>query len=134
MLKGFRDFLIRGNAIDLGVAIVIGAAFNGIVNALVRDFITPIIGIARGKSDFANVYFSINNSKFMVGDFINNLISFFIVATVVYFFIVLPMNTLMKKVAQGKKIEPETKTCPECLSLIPSKATRCKFCTAILSK
>ena len=134
MLKGFRDFLIRGNAIDLAVAVVIGAAFNGIVNALVRDFITPIIGIARGTRDFANFYFTINNSKFMVGDFINNLISFFIVSFVVYFFIVLPMNAVMKKVVKGKKVESDSKTCPECLSLIPLKAKRCKFCTAILLK
>lgn len=134
MLKGFRDFILRGNVIDLAVAVVIGGAFGTIVTALVKDLITPIIGALGGQPDFSSLYFTINNSKFMIGDFLNALIGFLIIAAVIYFLIVLPMNTLMKKLKSGEKHDPTEKTCPECLSLIPIKATRCKFCTAVLKK
>ena len=131
MMKGFRDFILRGNVIDLAVAVVIGAAFSSIVTALVKDLITPLIAAIGGKPDFSNIFFTINGSKFMVGDFINALISFLIMAAVIYFLIVLPMNTVMKRINSGKTVDPKEKTCPECLSLIPIKAKRCKYCTTI---
>jgi large conductance mechanosensitive channel len=130
MLKGFRDFILRGNVIDLAVAVVIGAAFSAIVKALVTDLITPLIGAIGGKRDFSEIYFTINNSKFMVGDFINALISFLIISAVIYFLVVLPMNKFITRVKRGEKVDPSDKTCPECLSLIPIKAKRCKFCTS----
>ena len=130
MLKGFRDFLLRGNVVDLAVAVVIGSAFGAIVNALVKDLITPLIGAIGGQPDFSNIVFTINKSDFLVGDFLNALISFLIIASVIYFLVVLPMNSIVKKLKSGEKFDPMEKTCPECLSLIPLKAKRCKFCTA----
>jgi len=130
MLKGFRDFLLRGNVVDLAVAVVIGGAFGAIVNALVKDLITPLIGAIGGQPDFSNIVFTINKSDFLVGDFLNALISFLIIASVIYFLVVLPMNGIVKKLKSGEKFDPMEKTCPECLSLIPLKAKRCKFCTA----
>lgn len=130
MLKGFRDFIMRGNVIDLAVAVVIGGAFSQIVNALVKDIITPFIGALGGKPDFSGVSFTINNSKFLVGDFLNAVISFTIISAVIYFFIVLPMGKIMAKVKSGEKVEPTEKTCPQCLSSIPIRAKRCKFCTS----
>ena len=112
-IKGFRDFILRGNVIDLAVAVVIGAAFSSIVTALVKDLITPLIAAIGGKPDFSNIFFTINGSKFMVGDFINALISFLIMAGVIYFLIVLPMNTVMKRINSGKTVDPKEKTCPE---------------------
>ena len=134
MLKGFRDFILRGNIVDLAVAVVIGGAFGTIVTALVKDLITPLIAAIGGKPDFSNLFFTLNGSKFMIGDFINALISFLIVAAVIYFLIVLPMNNIMKKINSGKKIDPTEKSCPQCLSLIPVKARRCRYCTSILKK
>jgi large conductance mechanosensitive channel len=129
MLKGFRDFILRGNVIDLAVAVVIGGAFGTIVTALVKDLITPLIAAIGGKPDFSNLFFTINGSKFMIGDFVNALISFLIMAAVIYFLIVLPMNAVMKRINSGKNVDPTEKTCPECLSQIPIKAKRCKYCT-----
>jgi large conductance mechanosensitive channel len=134
MLKGFRDFILRGNVIDLAVAVVIGGAFGTVVAALVKDLITPLIAAIGGKPDFSNLFFTVNGSKFMAGDFINALISFLIIAAVIYFLIVLPMNSIMKKINSGKNVDPTEKTCPECLSLIPIKAKRCKYCTAAQKK
>ena len=134
MLKGFRDFILRGNVLDLAVAVVIGGAFSSIVNALVKDIITPLIGAFGGKPDFSQLYFTVNGSKFMIGDFLNALTSFIIIAAVIYFFVVTPMNKLMERVKKGEKVDPTEKACPECLSLIPLKAHRCKFCTAVLKK
>ena len=130
MLKGFRDFLMRGNVVDLAVGVVIGGAFGSIVTALVKDLITPLIGAIGGKPDFSGVYFTINHSKFLVGDFLNAVISFLIIAAVIYFFVVLPMNRMMARLKKGEKVDPTEKACPECLSQIPLKAKRCKFCTA----
>ena len=130
MLKGFRDFLLRGNVVDLAVAVVIGSAFGAIVNALVKDLITPLIGAIGGQPDFSNIVFTINKSDFLIGDFLNALISFLIIASVIYFLVVLPMNGIVKKLKSGEKFDPMEKTCPECLSLISLKAKRCKFCTA----
>lgn len=131
MVKGFRDFLMRGNVIDLAVGVMIGGAFGAIVTALVKDIITPFIGALGGTPDFSGITFEINKSKFMVGDFLNAVISFVIIAAVIYFFIVIPMNKLM---AMKKKevADPTEKACPECLSMIPIKASRCKFCTAAI--
>lgn len=129
-MKGFRDFLFRGNVVDLAVAVVIGGAFSAVVNALVKDIVTPIIGAIGGKPDFSGIFFTINGSKFMIGDFMNAVVSFVIVAAVIYFFIVIPMNQIMSKLKREEKKDPSDKTCPECLSSIPLKAKRCKFCTA----
>jgi large conductance mechanosensitive channel len=134
MFKGFRDFILRGNVIDLAVAVVIGGAFGSIVTALVKDIITPLIGAIGGTPDFSNLVFTLNGSKFLIGDFLNALISFLIISAVIYFLVVLPMNTIMAKMKKGEKVDPTNKTCPECLSQIPLKATRCKFCTAVLKK
>jgi len=134
ILKGFRDFILRGNVIDLAVAVVIGAAFNSIVSSLVKDLITPLIGAIGGEPDFSNIVFTINGSKFLIGDFLNSLISFLIISSVIYFLVVLPINQLMKRIKSGEKSDPTEKTCEECLSRIPLKAKRCKYCTSVQKK
>jgi large conductance mechanosensitive channel len=131
MLKGFKQFLLRGNVIDLAVAVVIGAAFGAVVAALVKDLITPIITAIVGKPDFSQVKFTVNSSQFLVGDFINALVSFVLIAAAVYFFVVVPVNAVMARVRRGQAPpDPTTKTCPECLSTIPIQARRCAFCTS----
>ena len=129
MLKGFRDFILRGNVMDLAVAVIIGAAFTAIVNSLVGDVLNPLIAAVVGKPDFSAVVLHVGNGVVKIGNFFNAVISFLIIACVVYFFIVLPVNTLM---ARMKKPDappgPETKTCPECLSTIPKAARRCASC------
>lgn len=132
MFKGFRDFILRGNVVDLAVAVVIGAAFSNIVNSLVKDLITPFIAAIGGKPNFSGIYFTINHSKFMVGDFINALISFLIIAAVIYFAIVMPMNKIMARIKKGEKVDPTEKSCPQCLSMIPIKAKKCKYCTSLV--
>jgi large conductance mechanosensitive channel len=132
MLKGFRDFILRGNVIDLAVAVVIGGAFGNIVKALVEGIITPLIGALGGQPNFSRLSFTINNSKFLVGDFLNAILSFLIISTVIYFVVVLPTNSLIKKLKGKEQANPSEKTCPECLSSIPAKANRCKYCTAKL--
>ncbi len=132
MLKGFKDFILRGNMVDLAVAVVIGAAFSSIINSLVKDLITPLIAAIGGKPDFSNIYFTVNKSRFMIGDFLNSLISFLIISAVVYFFVIMPINKIMDRMKSGKSPDPTEKACPECLSLILIKARRCKFCTAVL--
>jgi large conductance mechanosensitive channel len=134
MLQGFKQFILKGNVVDLAVGVVIGGAFGAIVTALVKDIITPIIGAIGGKPDFSAINFTINNSKFLIGDFLNAVISFLIIATVIYFFVVVPMNKMMAKMKRGEKVDPTEKTCPQCLSMIPLKAKRCKFCTSIVEK
>lgn len=131
MIKGFRDFILRGNVVDLAVAVVIGGAFGSVVTALVKDMITPLIGAFGGQPDFSSFSLTLNNSKFMVGDFLNALLSFIIIAGVIYFFVVMPMNHIMEKVKKGEKVDPTEKTCSDCLSLIPVKARRCKYCTSV---
>ncbi len=128
MLKGFGQFIARGNVIDLAVAVVVGAAFGSIVNSLVKDLITPLIAAIAGKPDFSAITFTLNNSKFAVGDFINALVSFVLIASAVYFFVVLPMNTVMLRTGLKKEDAP-VKECAQCLSQIPAAARRCKFCT-----
>jgi large conductance mechanosensitive channel len=130
MLKGFRDFILRGNVIDLAVAVVIGAAFKSVVDAVVKDFITPLIAAIGGKPDFSRLTFTINNSQFFYGDFINQVISFLIIAAVIYYLIVLPMNRLMSLRKTEEAVSEVTRECPFCLSRIPQAATRCAFCTS----
>jgi large conductance mechanosensitive channel len=130
-MKGFKQFLMRGNVVDLAVAVVIGAAFGAVVTALVKDLITPLIAAVVGKPDFSAIVFTVNASKFMIGDFINALVSFFLIAAAIYFFVVLPVNTLMARLRRGEAPpDPTTKECPECLSVIPIAARRCAFCTS----
>jgi large conductance mechanosensitive channel len=134
MLKGFREFLFRGNVVDLAVAVVIGAAFGAIVTALVKDLITPLIAALVGKPDFSALSFTLNNSKFLYGDFLNAVVSFLLIATAIYFFVVLPMNAINRRFAKpAAPAEPATKQCPECLSTIPAAARRCAHCTAVLA-
>ena len=130
-MKGFKAFLMRGNVIDLAVAVVIGAAFGAVVTALVKDLLTPLIAAIVGKPDFSAITFEVNGSKFLIGNFINNVLSFVFIAMAVYFFVVLPMNTLMARMRRGQAPpDPTTKPCPECLSTIPIAARRCAFCTS----
>jgi len=134
MLKGFREFLLRGNVIDLAVAVVIGGAFGAVVTALVKDLITPLIAAIVGKPDFSAISFTVNGSQFPVGDFINALISFLLVGAAVYFFVVVPMNAFMARMRRGEApADPTTKKCPECLSDVPIGARRCAACTSALS-
>ncbi len=133
MLKDFKKFILRGNVVDLAVAVVIGAAFTGIVQSFVKDLMTPLIAAIGGKPDFSNLYFTINNSRFMYGDFLNAIISFVLVASVVFFFVVQPINKLVTYSNRNKDAEePTEKKCPECLSEIPKDAKRCAFCTTKL--
>lgn len=134
MLQGFKNFIMKGNVVDMAVGVVIGVAFGNVVSALVKDLVTPFIGAFGGKPDFSTVSFTINNSRFMIGEFINALISFLTVSAVIYFFIVLPMNKLTERMKSGKSMDPTDKTCPECLSLIPIKARRCKYCAVVVGK
>jgi len=135
MLQGFKQFILRGNVLDLAVAVVMGVAFGAVVTALVKDLITPFIAAIVGKPDFSAIEFTINGSKFPIGDFINAVISFFLIAAAVYFFIVLPMNTLLARMRRGEAApDPTTKKCAECLSEIPIAARRCAFCTSPLAE
>jgi len=127
-VKGFREFLARGNLVDLAVAVVIGTAFTAVVAALVADLITPLIAAIFGKPDFNSLTFTINHSTFRYGAFFNALISFLIIAAVVYFLIVTPMAALLARMSRNKAATE--RDCPECLSSIPIAARRCKYCTA----
>jgi large conductance mechanosensitive channel len=130
-MKGFKQFIMRGNVLDLAVAVVIGAAFGATVTALVKDLLTPLIAAIVGKRDFSAITFEVNASKFLIGDFINALVSFILVATAVYFFVVLPMNALQARMRRGEApADPTSKECPECLSSIPIAAKRCAFCAS----
>ncbi len=130
MLKDFKTFLLRGNVVDLAVAVVVGAAFGAVVAALVRDILTPIIALIFGKPNFAALSFTINSSHFAYGDFINALFAFLTVAAAVFFFVVQPVNALMRRRRTQPDVESETRTCTECLSDIPRQARRCAFCTS----
>lgn len=127
-LKGFRQFILRGNVVDLAVGVVIGAAFTSIVNSLVKDLLTPLVAAIFRQPDFSGLYFTLNHSRFMYGSFINALVSFLIVASTVYFFVVIPINTLIAKARKEAPEDPTTKKCPECLSEIPKEAKRCAHC------
>jgi large conductance mechanosensitive channel len=129
-MNGFRKFILRGNVVDLAVAVVIGASFAALVTALVKDIITPIIGIFGGFPDFSSIYFSVNNSHFLIGDLINAAVAFVVLAVIIYFLVVLPVNTLTERFSPTPAPPVKTRECPECLSKIPVKARRCAFCTA----
>lgn len=128
---GFKSFLLRGNVVDLAVGVVIGAAFGTVVTAFTKDLLTPLIAAIVHQPDFSAIQFVINGSKFLIGDFINALISFLLVATAVYYFVVLPVSALMARMNRSKvPVDPTTKKCPECMSEIPIPARRCAFCTS----
>ena len=134
MLKGFRQFLLRGNVIDLAVAVVIGGAFGALVSALVKDLLTPLIAAVVGKPDFSALAFEINGSKFLIGDFVNALVTFLLIAAAVYFFVVVPVNAFMARMRRGEAPpDPTTRKCPECLSEVPVAARRCANCTSALT-
>ena len=131
MLKGFREFVLRGNVVDLAVGVVMGAAFGAVVSAFVKDLLTPIIAAFAGKPDFSGFSFEFNGAKFLYGDFLNAVISFLLIAAAVYYFVVLPVNTLMKRFE--KQALPDKKKCPECRSDIPLDARKCAFCTSVIA-
>ena len=133
MLSGFRQFVLRGNVLDLAVAVVIGGAFGAVVTALVKDLITPLIAAAVGQPDFSAIVFVVNGSRFLIGDFINALLSFLLIAAAVYFFVIAPLNALVARRRRGETpADPTTKKCAECLSEVPIAARRCAFCTSPL--
>lgn len=135
MLQGFKQFMLRGNVLDLAVAVVMGAAFGAVVSALVKDLITPLIAAVVGKPDFSAIEFTVHGSKFPIGDFINAVVSFILIGVAVYFFIVLPVNKLMARMRRGETTpDPTTKKCPECLSDVPIAARRCAYCTSPLTQ
>ncbi len=130
MLKEFREFILRGNLVDLAVAVVVGTAFGAVVSALVKDLITPLIGALGGQPDFSKLTFTINGSRFLYGDFINALVAFLMIAAVVFFLVIKPVNALMARFQPAPAVDLETRVCPECISDIPVAATRCAFCTS----
>ena len=129
-MKDFKEFLLRGNLVDLAVAVVIGLAFAAVISALVADLITPLIAAIGGKPDFGNLSFTINGSHFLYGHFINALITFVVIAAVVFYLVIKPVNALMARRRTEPPVAEETRPCPECLSEIPLAARRCAFCTA----
>ena len=129
-MKGFRKFVLRGNVVDLAVAVVIGAAFGTVVQALVKDLITPLLGAFGGVPDFSALFFTVNTSKFLIGDFINAVLAFVLLAVIVYYLVVLPVERLMDRFAPTSAPPASTRECPFCLSKIPVKARRCAFCTS----
>jgi large conductance mechanosensitive channel len=133
MLKEFRQFILRGNLVDLAVAVVVGTAFTALINSLVKTIFTPLIAAIFGKPDFSNLTFTINGSRFLYGQFINSLITFVIVAVVMFFFVVKPVNALLERFKPEPKVDQETHECPECLSDIPVGARRCAFCTTVVA-
>lgn len=133
LASDFKAFILRGNVVDLAVGIVIGTAFGLVVAALVKDLITPIIAAIGGTPDFSAIHFTINNSIFHIGDFINAVISFLVIAAAVFFFVVKPVNALMNLRKTETPVLPTTRDCPYCLSSVPLQATRCAFCTSELN-
>jgi len=133
MIGEFRAFILRGNLVDLAVAVVIGTAFTAVVNALVKDLITPFIAAVGGEPNFAGLTFEINGSEFLYGDFINAALTFLIVAAVMFFLVVKPVNALLDRFQTEEPVQEETRECPHCISQIPVRASRCGFCTSELS-
>ena len=129
-MKGFKAFLLRGNVVDLAIAVVIAVAFGLVIVAFVKDLITPLIAALGGQPDFASLYFTINKSKFLYGDFIDALLGFVIIAAVIYLFVVIPYTALVARSRKEPPPDPTIKKCPECLSDIPAGARRCAFCTS----
>ncbi len=132
MLKGFRQFILRGNVVDLAVGVVMGAAFGAVVTSIVKDLLTPLIAAIVGKPDFSAIAVSVRGSNLMIGNFLNAAISFLLIAAAVYFFIVTPVNALIARARKQPPADPTTKKCPECLSEIPLDARRCAHCTSKL--
>jgi large conductance mechanosensitive channel len=131
MLKGFKQFVFRGNVLDLAVAVVIGAAFGKVVAGLVADLLTPLIAMIVGKPDFSAVNFTVNGTIFKLGDFVNDVVSFLMVAAAIYFFVIAPVNAINERRRRGEAPpDPTTKKCPECLTEIPIAAKRCCACTS----
>jgi large conductance mechanosensitive channel len=130
MLSEFKKFILRGNVVDLAVAVVIGAAFGAVVTSLVKNLITPLIAAIGGNPDFSDLSFTLNNAQFNYGTFLNDLISFLLIAAVIFFLIIRPLNALFARLSRGEEVDPEpaTQHCPECISEIPIAATRCAFC------
>lgn len=132
MAGGFKQFLLRGNVVDMAVGIVVGAAFATVVSAFTKDMLTPLIAAIFQTPNFAALFFTINKSKFLYGNFINALIAFLIVSAVVYYFVVVPMNRLVARSHKEPPADPTTRKCPECLSEIPIGAKRCAHCTSVI--
>ena len=132
LVKEFRQFLLRGNVVDLAIAVVIGIAFGLVIAALVKDILTPLIAAIAGKQDFSNLTFMLHKSLFRYGDFINALIAFVLVAAALFFFVVLPINRLIARSRKQPPADPTTRKCPECLSEIPIEARRCAHCTSVV--
>ena len=131
-MQGFKQFLLRGNVVDMAVGIVIGAAFGTVVSSFVKDLLTPFIAAIVRTPDFSKMAFEINSSKFLIGDFVNSLISFLLIAAAVYYAVVLPVNALVARMTRQPPADPTTKKCPDCLSEIPIQARKCAFCTTPL--
>ena len=133
-MKGFKQFILRGNVLDLAVAVVMGAAFGTVVSSLVKDLLTPIIAAVVGSPDFSRIALDINGSKLLIGEFLNAVIAFLMLSAVVYFFVVLPVNSLMARLSRGEAPpDPTTKKCHECLSDVAIAARRCAFCTSTIA-
>ena len=130
MAGGFRQFLLRGNVVDLAVGVVVGAAFGGVVTAFTKDLLTPLIAAIAGKPDFSAIQFTLNGSKFLLGEFVNAIVSFVIIAAAVYYMVVLPVNALVSRSRKEPPADPTTQKCPQCLSEIPIGAKKCAFCTS----
>ena len=130
MFKEFRDFLLRGNLLELAVAVVMGTAFAALVSAFTQGLVTPLIAAIGGEPDFSALSFTVNESRFRYGTFLNALVSFLIIAAVVFFLVVKPLNTLIARRKTGTAAGEATRACPECISEIPVRARRCAFCTA----
>ncbi len=133
MLKDFKAFILRGNVLDLAVAVVLGVAFTAVITALVTDLITPLVAAIFGSHDFSSLTFTVNNSVFRYGAFLNALLAFVIIAAVLFYLVVVPANALVQRARREPTPDPTTKKCPECLSEIPIDARRCAFCTTQLS-
>jgi large conductance mechanosensitive channel len=133
MASGFKQFLLRGNVVDMAVGVVIGAAFGAVVTGFTKDLLTPMIAAVAGKPDFSAIKFTVNGSAFLLGDFINTVVSFLIIALAVYYMVVLPINALVSRARKEPPADPTTKKCPECLSEIPIQAKRCAFCTSAVT-
>ncbi len=132
-MKGFKQFLLRGNVVDMAVGVVMGASFGAVVAALVKDLLTPFIAALVGKPDFSGLTFEINRSRFLYGDFINAVLAFILIAAAIYFFVVLPVNALVARSRREPPPDPTTRKCPECLSEIPIAARRCAHCTSVVT-
>lgn len=131
-MKDFKQFLLRGNLVDMATGIVVGVAFAAVVTAFVGDLITPLIAAIGGQHDFSSLKFTVHNSTFKYGDFINALLAFVIIAAVIFFLVIKPVNRLMARYKTEPEVEQTTKDCPHCLSAIPIAASKCAFCTADL--